>query len=163
MQTRDNLALFRHITKDVVKKYEKGMRDKLDEHARPVHFLEGDLVYMYDPTLTKPTNKPHPNNKEVSDQSRRFHTQPESANVEYLAESAGAENWARQPAPLNMESPFFHWGPTENHDESPGGRPAGQNHTDLTDCDAQASRELGPVSKNKNLVTRMVPCYFTEK
>ena len=31
MQTRDNLALFRHITRDVVAKYEKGMRDKLDE------------------------------------------------------------------------------------------------------------------------------------
>ena len=39
MQTRDNIALFRHIAQDVVKKYEKGMRDKLDEHARPVQFL----------------------------------------------------------------------------------------------------------------------------
>ena len=125
MKTRDNLALFRHIAEDVVKKFEMGMRDKLDEHARPVQFLEGDLVYMYDPTaaenmaskfsnvyrgpyrvvavrgdhlvriislatgkevphfvniqklkraygpwspaLTKPTNKPHPTNKEVSD------------------------------------------------------------------------------------------------
>ena len=118
MQTRNNIALFRHIAQDVVKKYEKGMRDKLDEHARPVQFLEGDLVYMYDPTatentaskfsnvyrgpyrvvaslstgkeiphfvnikklkraygpwspaLTKPTNKKHPTNKEISDQSR---------------------------------------------------------------------------------------------
>ena len=50
MKTRDNIALFKYIALDVVKKYEKGMRDKLDEHARPVQFLEGDLVYMYDPT-----------------------------------------------------------------------------------------------------------------
>ena len=55
MQTRDNIALFRHIAQDVVKKYEKGMRDKLEEHARPVQFLEGDLVYMFDPTATENT------------------------------------------------------------------------------------------------------------
>ena len=55
MQTRDNIAHFRHIAQDVVKKYEKGMRDKLDEHARPVQFLEGDLVYMYDPTAAENT------------------------------------------------------------------------------------------------------------
>ena len=55
MQSRDNIALFRHIAQDVVKKYEKGMRDKLDEHARPVQFLEGDLVYMYDPTAAENT------------------------------------------------------------------------------------------------------------
>ena len=53
MQTRDNLALFRHIARDVVAKYEKGMRDKLDEQARPTQFLEGDLVYMYDPTAAE--------------------------------------------------------------------------------------------------------------
>ena len=53
MQTRDNLALFRHIARDVVAKYEKGMRDKLDEHARPTQFLEGDLVYMYDVTAAE--------------------------------------------------------------------------------------------------------------
>ena len=53
MQTRDNLALFRHIAQDVVNKYEKGTRDKLDEQARPVQFLGGDLVYMYDPTAAE--------------------------------------------------------------------------------------------------------------
>ena len=53
MQTRDNLALFRNIAQDVVNKYEKGMRDTLDEHARPAQFLEGDLVYMYNPTAAE--------------------------------------------------------------------------------------------------------------
>ena len=53
MQTRDNIALFGHIAQDVVRKYEKGMRDKLDEQARPVQFLEGDLVYLYDPTAAE--------------------------------------------------------------------------------------------------------------
>ena len=37
----------------MVTKYEKGMRDKLDEQARPTQFLGGDLVYMYDPTAAE--------------------------------------------------------------------------------------------------------------
>ena len=42
----------RHIAKDV-ETNEKGLREKLDEHARPIPFLEGDLVYMYDPTAAE--------------------------------------------------------------------------------------------------------------
>ena len=205
MQTRDNIALFRHIAQDVVKKYEKGMRDKLDEHARPVQFLEVDLVYMDDPTaaeniaskfsnvyrgpyrvvatkgdhlvriaslaagkeiphfvnfqklkraygplsptLTKPTNNQHPTNEEVSDQFRRFHTQPEPVNAEYLTGAAGTDNLADPLAPLNMESPHIHGGPTINQEESPGGRSARQNQNDLTDCHAKTSVEEGLVRK----------------
>ena len=186
MKTRDNnLALFKHTGKDVVEKYKKGMRDKLDKHASPVQFLEGDLVYMYDPTaaenmtskfsnayrwpyrvvetrgdhlvritslatgkevphfvniqkskraygpwspaLTNPTNKPHSTNPEVSDQSRRFHTQPESANVEYLAEGASTENWAGPPALLNTESPNSHGGQPTTMMKAPEGNKLGKS------------------------------------
>ena len=207
MQTRDNIALFRHIAQDVVKKYEKGMRDKLDEHARPVQFLEGDLVYMYDPTatentaskfsnvyrgpyrvvtvkgdnlvritslatgkeiphfiniqklkraygpwspaLTKPTNKNHPNNKEVSDQSREFHAQPEPDKAEYLTGGASAENWVDPPAALNMESPHIHGGPTINHEKSPGRQNAGQLLNQSTDHNSKSTSEMRPAGKRK--------------
>ena len=209
MQTRDNLALFRHIAQDAVKKYEKGMRDKLDEQARPAHILEGDLVYMYDPTaaenmaskfsnvyrgpyrmvevrgdhlvritslatgkevphfvniqkikraygpwspaLTKTHTKPTPTNKEVSDQSRRFHAQPETADAEFSAEGAKTEHRVDRPAPLDMESPQTHGGPTVNHEPSPGGQIAGQNCNDLTDHNQQSTGEanLGQDYKKK--------------
>ena len=205
MQTRDNIALFRHIAQDVVKKYEKGMRDKLDEHARPVQFLEGDLVYMYDPTaaentaskfsnvyryrvvavkgdnlvriaslatgkeiphfvniqklkraygpwspaLTKSTNKNHPTNKEVSDQSREFHARPEPDNAEYLTGGASAESWVDPQAPLNMESPHIHGGPTIKHEKSPGGRNTGQKPNNSTDHNSKTTSEVGPASKRK--------------
>ena len=35
------------MASETVKTYEKGMRNKLDEKARPTDFYEGDLVYMY--------------------------------------------------------------------------------------------------------------------
>ena len=41
----------------------------------------------WSPALTKPTNKNHPTNKEVSDQSRGFHARPEPDNAEYLTEA----------------------------------------------------------------------------
>ena len=207
MQTKDNIALFRHIAQDVVKKYEKGVRDKLDEHARPVQFLEGDLVYMYDPTatentaskfsnvyrglyrvvevkgdnlvriaslatgkeiphfvniqklkrayspwspaLTQSTNTNHPTNREVSDQSRGFHNQPEPDDMEYLTRGASAESCVDPPAPLNMESPHIHGGPTINHEKSPGGRNAGQNTNNSTDHSSNTNSGMGPARKRK--------------
>ena len=199
MQTRDNLALFRHIARDVVAKYEKGMRDKLDEHARPAQFLEGDLVYMYDPTaaenmaskfsnvyrgpyrvvdvrgdhlvrisslatgkevphyvniqkikraygswspaLTKARTKPTPTNKEVSDQSQRFHAQTETADVEFSAEGAKTESRVDPPATLDMESPQIHGDPIKNRETSPGGQITGQSCNDLTDHNQQTTGE----------------------
>ena len=49
MKTKDNIGMFRHLAADTVKIYEKEMRNKLDDKARPTEFYEGDLVYMYDP------------------------------------------------------------------------------------------------------------------
>ena len=49
MKTKDNIGMFRHLAADTVKIYEKEMRKKLDDKARPTEFYEGDLVYMYDP------------------------------------------------------------------------------------------------------------------
>ena len=52
MQTRDTIALFRHMADDVMKIYEKDLRDRIDTKARPTDFFEGDLVYMYDPLVS---------------------------------------------------------------------------------------------------------------
>ena len=49
MKTKDNISMFRHLAADAVKIYEKKMRNKLDDQARPTEFDEGDFVYMYDP------------------------------------------------------------------------------------------------------------------
>ena len=46
----------------------------------------------WSPALTKTHTKPTPTNKEVSDQSRRFHAQPETADAEFSAEGAKTEN-----------------------------------------------------------------------
>ena len=187
----------------------KGMRDKLDEQARPTQFLEGDLVYMYDPkaaenmaskfsnvyrgpyrvvevrddhlvrttslatgkevphfvniqkikraygpwspALTKTHTKPTPTNKEVSDQSRRFHAQPETADAEFSAEGAKTENRVDQPAPLDMESPQIHGGPIKNHESSPSGLVTVQNCNDSTDHNQQQAGEanLGQYCKKK--------------
>ena len=99
------------------------------------------------PALTKPTNNPHPTNQEVSDQSRRFHTQPEPINAEYLTGGARAESWRDPPAPPNMASPHTHGGPTINHDTIPGGRKAGQSQNQLTDRTGETLVEEGLVSK----------------
>ena len=53
MKTKDNISMFRHLVADAVKIYEKEMRGKLDEKARPTEFFEGDLVYMYDPLASE--------------------------------------------------------------------------------------------------------------
>ena len=49
IKTKDNIGMFRYLAADAVKIYEKEMRNKLDDKARPTKFYEGDLVYMYDP------------------------------------------------------------------------------------------------------------------
>ena len=49
MKTKDNIGMLRHLAADAVKIYEKDMRSKLVEKARPTEFYEADLVYMYDP------------------------------------------------------------------------------------------------------------------
>ena len=49
MKTKDNIVMFRHLVADAVKIYEKEMRNKLDDKARPTEFYKGDLLYMYDP------------------------------------------------------------------------------------------------------------------
>ena len=221
MQTRDNLALFRHIAKDVVAKYEKGMRDKLDEHARPTQFLEGDLVYMYDPTaaenmtskfsnvyrgpyrvvevrddhlvrisslatgkevphyvniqkikraygpwspaLTKTHTKPSPTNKEVSDQSRRFHAQTETADVEFSAGGAKTESRVDPPAPLDMESPQIHGGPIINHETSPGGQITGQKYNSLTGHNQQTTDETHLGQSGKKTKKRRTKKAVTNK
>ena len=87
----------------------------------------------------------------MNDQSRRFHTQPETADTEFSAESAKTENRVDQPAPLDMESPQSHGGPTESHKLSPGGQFVGQNQNDSTDHDQQTTSEknLGQDCKKK--------------
>ena len=221
MQTRDNLALFRHIAKDVVAKYEKGMRDKLDEHARPTQFLEGDLVYMYDPTaaenmtskfsnvyrgpyrvvevrddhlvrisslatgkevphyvniqkikraygpwspaLTKTHTKPPPTNKEVSDQSRRFHAQTETADVEFSAGGAKTESRVDPPAPLDMESPQIHGGPILNRETSPCGQITGQKYNSLTGHNQQTTDEANLGQSGKKTKKRRTKKTVTNK
>ena len=103
----------------------------------------------WSPALTKSTNTNRPTNKEVSDQSRGFHAQPEPDNVEYLTGGASAESWVDPPAPLNMESPHIHGGPTINHEKSPGGRNTGQNPNNSTDHNSKTTSEMGPASKRK--------------
>ena len=49
MQTEDNIEILRYMAAEVVKTYEKEMRNTLDEKACPTDFYEGDLVYMYNP------------------------------------------------------------------------------------------------------------------
>ena len=44
MKTKDDISMFRHLAAHAVKIYEKEMRGKLDEKARPTEFFEGDLV-----------------------------------------------------------------------------------------------------------------------
>ena len=221
MQTRDNLALFRHIAKDVVAKYEKGMRDKLDEHARPTQFLEGDLVYMYDPTaaenmtskfsnvyrgpyrvvevrddhlvrisslatgkevphyvniqkikraygpwspaLTKTHTKPSPTNKEVSDQSRRFHAQTETADVEFSVGGAKTESRVDPPAPLDMESPQIHGGPIINRETSPVGQITGQKYNSLTGHNQQTTNEAHLGQSGKKTKKRRTKKAVTNK
>ena len=221
MQTRDNLALFRHIAKDVVAKYERGMRDKLDEHARPTQFLEGDLVYMYDPTaaenmvskfsnvyrgpyrvvevrddhlvrisslatgkkvphyvniqkikraygpwspaLTKTHTKPSPTNTEVSDQSRRFHAQTETADVEFSVVGAKTESRVDPPAPLDMESPQIHGGPIINHETSPGGQITGQKYNSLTGHNQQTTGETHSGQSGKKTKKRRTKKAVTDK
>ena len=52
LRIRDNIALFRHMAESVADEYERDLRDRIDRHARPVDFYEGDLVYVYDPTCS---------------------------------------------------------------------------------------------------------------
>ena len=49
MQTKDNIAMFRNLAERVVKDYERDLRERIDERARPTQMHEGDMVYMYDP------------------------------------------------------------------------------------------------------------------
>ena len=49
-------------------------------------------VRAWSPALTKACTKPTPTNKEVNDQSRRFHAQPETADTEFSAEGAKTES-----------------------------------------------------------------------
>ena len=101
----------------------------------------------WSPVLTKPINKNHPTNKEVSDQSREFHARSEPDNAEYLTRGASAENWVDTPAPLNMESPHIHGGPTINHEKSPGGQLPNKS----TDHNSKSTSEMGPAGKRKRI------------
>ena len=92
----------------------------------------------------------------MSDQSRRFHAQPETADAEFSAEGAKTENRVDQPAPHDMESPQIHGGPIKNHESSPGRLVTGQNCNDSTDHNQQQAGEadLGQFCKKKK---RQVP------
>ena len=105
----------------------------------------------WSPALTKTHTKPTPTNKEVRDQSRRFHAQPETADAEFSAKGAKTESRVDQPAPLDMESPQIHGGPIKNHETSPGGQVTGQKCNDLTDHNQQQAGEadLGQYCKKK--------------
>ena len=49
MQIKDNIAMFRNMAERVVTDYERDLRERIDERARPTQMHEGDMVYMYDP------------------------------------------------------------------------------------------------------------------
>ena len=49
MQIKDNIAMFRNMAERIVTDYERDLRERIDERARPTQMHEGDMVYMYDP------------------------------------------------------------------------------------------------------------------
>ena len=47
------IKLFTEMANKVTDEYEKDMRERLNEKAKPVKFKEGNLVYIYDPTCAE--------------------------------------------------------------------------------------------------------------
>ena len=53
MQTKDNIAMFKNMAERVVTDYERDLRERIDDRARPTQMHEGDMVYMYDPLASE--------------------------------------------------------------------------------------------------------------
>ena len=117
----------------------------------------------WSPALTKTHTKPPPTNKEVSDQSRRFHAQTETADVEFSAGGAKTESRVDPQAPLDMESPQIHGGPILNRETSPGGQITGQKYNSLTGHNQQTTDEANLGQSGKKTKKRRTKKTVTNK